>query len=400
MINKTVLCIIIYNRYDNLVHWIDCWEKCDQGARMIVIHNLCEEPERFQKLCQQNGITYIPRINHGFDIGAFQDVVNGRLDIGEWERLLWCTDDTFPMHKDFLSQFEKAMQPGVGVAAMDISPYVTTHIRTTGFMIDKKTAQKLRFPADPIITKQHCYLFEHRWRRLTFYDQVRSMGLRSVQVAPREISPMWDSEYHRRLDRRKEHENTFGKILVSDKILFICPIYNQYPAIISSLLMQTHENWELWLVHDGPCELPDIPEDARIRFIATDQHRGKWGHYIRQEYLQKANSDFVVITNADNYHAPVYCEYLLKGFEKHPSAVAIYCSHMVHSYKAWQVIPCTPARGYIDCAGVMVKTQVAKAVGWSDIESHSADWTYFSDIIKNHGARSFQPVTGCLLVHN
>ncbi len=152
------------------------------------------------------------------------------------------------MSKDFVSIFVNQLNdPKVGVACMEISQSVTTHIRTTGFAIKKETSKKITFPADPVTTKAHCYAFEHRGRKEVFYNQVKALGLQVIQVAESKHSPLYDTGYWKRLDRQKEHEKTFGG-KASDKIVFICPIYDAYPQIISSLICQTHKNWELLLI--------------------------------------------------------------------------------------------------------------------------------------------------------
>lgn len=403
----THICIVIYNRFHNLRHWLECWEKCDQeNAKVIVIHNADKPDSDYSDLCEKHQVQYIKRHNIGFDIGAFQDVCKNRLKgFPDWERILWMTDDTFPMAFDFVEKFNKTMKPGVGVACMYISPYVTRHIRTTGFMIDRPTAEKLQFPADPVISKQHCYLFEHRAKGNVFYNQVKSMGLQVEMVADNKTSPLWDSGYHRRIDRQKEHEKTFGEVKRDDKILFICPIYKNYPQIISSLLLQTHKNWVLMLIHDGPDVAgvqKFVPEDPRIIFSETPKHGGAWGHYIRQVGIEqfKDFADYIVITNPDNYHTPIYCEYLLRGFGDRDSSIAVYCNEMTHSYKAWQTIPCRLEKGYIDIAGIMIRTWAAAEVGWQDINSHSADWVFISDLIKKYGVQRFHRIKGNLFVHN
>lgn len=406
--SKTIVAVIVYNRFLNLIHWLECWEKCNKNeAELVVIHNTNSDAPEYREACEKRGVQYIQRANIGFDIGAFQDLCRGRLAgfPQDWGRVLWATDDVFPMHPDFVRKFEDTMRPGVGVACMEISPYVARHIRTTGFMIDRYLAEKLTFPADPIITKQHCYLFEHQDKEALFYRQIIKMGLKVEMVANRSESPLWDTGYHRRLNRLKEHESVFSEINTGDTVLFICTVYQSYPQIISSLLLQTHKKWKLLLVHDGPetkgMEVL-VPDDPRIEFVISPKRGGKWGHYIRQVAIQakKDDADFVVVTNADNYYVPVFCEYMLKGFEQHPSAVSVYCSQMVHSYKHWQVIDCKLQRGFLDSGGVMVRSKQAAAVGWRDIETHSADWVYFSDLIGTFGPDKFHKVAGCLFTHN
>jgi hypothetical protein len=392
---KIIVVVVVFDRYENIAHWLNCWKYSEVGE-LIVIHNY-DGSEKIKELCDKAGVKYIRRENKGFDIGAFQDVVKERLEgfDNNWDRMLWCCDDIFPMTKDFVTSYLRG-----GLVCTDLSPYVKTHIRTTGFMIDKATSLKLTFDVDPVLTKKDCYNFEHQSRN-AFYEQMIRMGVKVSQVSSRETAPLWDSGYKRRLPRENEK---YG--LLADKIAFICPVYNSYPQIISSLITQTHANWELLLIHDGPNStgIKQLITDARIKYIETAERRGKWGHYIRQWALENIdklspNCDYVVITNADNYHVSVYCEYLLRGLQNNPNAVAAYCSEMVHSYKAWQVIQCSLRLGFIDCAGVMVRKEIAKQVGWRDTESHSSDWTYFNDIIQKYGSK-WTKVPGCLLIHN
>ena len=406
---KILVTIIIFNRYHNLEAWLRYWKEVDTRceAELVVIHNDNGESAKFKQLCDANNIRYIRRNNIGFDIGAFQDVCRERLPgFPDYDYLLWITDDTVPMTKDFITPFiEQIQQPGVGISCMQISKSVTPHVRTTGFCIAKSTANRLQFPADPVSTKAHCYHFEHRGGKQILTNQVREMGLSCEMVAPPQVSPLWDTGYWKRMDRQSEHDRLFNPDKVSgDKVTFICTIFNSYPQIISSLLLQTHKNWELILIHDGPSEngmRSYIPEDSRIKYIETDTRAGNWGHSLRQLALREMDlGDYVVITNADNYYVPVYTEYMLRGFNKSHTAVATYCDAMVHSYKAWQVIPVKFERGFIDCGGVMVKKEVACEVGWRDTETHSSDWTYFSDIAARYSPKNFIPVKGCLFIHN
>lgn len=404
------LVIIVYDRFHNLTNWFIILDHCIYKPKnIVVIHNNNGNKE-FKHICESNNAIYISRPNIGFDIGAFQDVCQNRLPgFPDWDQLLWCTDDTFPMQPDFIKRFH--LGPTEGIRCMEISPYVREHVRTTGFSIARSTAKRLRFPADPIITKQHCYLFEHRWPNNTLIDQVRKMGLFVTMVAPRDKSPLFDIGYHRRLQRDKELERKWNITLLpgteplptSPKVTVICPIYNSFPEVISSMICQTYKNWELLLIHDGPNEtglemLVNTINDDRIKYIETPARVGNWGHSYRSEYIQKATGDYIHITNADNHLTPVFLEYMLKGFGD--GVVATYCESMVHSYKAWQVIPCSLKRGYLDCAGVIVKASAAKQVGWHNTTEHSADWLYFQDLITKFGAKAFVKIKGCLLIHN
>lgn len=404
---KVLVCIIVYDRIENIKKWLHCWSMCNtSNAELVVIHNHNESNE-IEKECLSAGVKYIARINKGFDIGAFKDVCTGVVPVPEFDYLLWVTDDVLPTKKDFIKQFISKMDVKTSVSCMEVSAEVRPHIRTTGFCMSKENIASLQF-ANTIETKEHCYQFEHRGKN-TLYDQCVAMG-NIVQISNIETSPLWDTGQNSRkaktrYDRRsKEFQTEFAK-RPTGKVVFICPIFNSFPEIVSSMINQTYKNWELILVHDGPNntglkKLIANIGDNRITYIETKERVSNWGHSLRSEYIQSLSSDaaYVVVTNADNHHVPTYIEYMLKGFTN--GQVATYCSHMVHSYKAHQVIPCRLERGYVDCAGVMVRADIARKIGWNNVTDHSADWLYFYDIAKAYGWERFAKVEGCLLIHN
>lgn len=400
----TLVAIIIYNRFENLQRWLYCWKQCDQtDAELIVIHNYDREPDKriYKNLCDKNGIKYFPRLNRGYDIGAFKDFCRGNIDgIPTYDNILWITDDTIPMSKDFVSQFTSKLNEKIGCTCMEISKRNSPlHVRTSGFCLPKKIAQSIQFAE--IKTKEDCYRFEHRSRD-SMMLQITRMGYDSLMLADLKDSPLWDTHNRPELNRMMEHNRVFYG---DRKVIFICPIYNDYPAIISSMICQTFGNWELRLIHDGPNktgikEIVNSYNDKRVIYSETPKHLGTWGHYIRSEEIQKLNENsFVVVTNADNYHVPVYVEKMLSGFIS-DNVIATYCAEMTHSYRGWDSQPCRMMRGHVDCAGVMMRSKIAKKIGWNDISTHSADWQFFKDIITEYGANGFARVKGNLLVHN
>jgi len=230
----------------------------------------------------------------------------------------------------------------------------------------------------------------------------------------------------------KEHNSVFFPNLVNnDKITFIAPIYNTYPQIVGSLINQTHQNWQLLLIHDGQnsTKLSKIIEsigDNRIKFIETSERQQQWGHPIRKWALENIenlspNTNYISITNGDNTVVPHFCEYMLKPFEN-KEVVATYCSQFVHAYDSWQktsifvenqrsanniewkvykygVIDTRLRLGYIDSACVVMRKEYSVESGWEDM-THSSDWSYFFRIISKYGQDKWHKVDGCLLNHN
>jgi hypothetical protein len=407
-----VVAVVVYDRFQNILEWVRCWNLCEtQGSELVIIHNYANEADKesYKVFCQGAGVTYVPRENVGYDVGAFADVCRNRLPgFPDYEFLLWVCDDALPMRKDFIKQYLDCFKHfKVGVAALEISKAVRTHIRTTGFAIRKEVAEKLQFPADPITTKEQCYFFEHRGGPHIFLDQVIRLGYKAVQVSPVQTACFWDSGFKKYRNREKEHYQLFPRPAQGTaKIAFICPVYQSHPQIISSLINQTHQNWVLYLIHDGENitglqKLVDTINDPRIIYTETAYRAQHWGHLWRRQWIEKMKGtdvDYICVTNADNQHVPTYCEYMLKGFTN--GQVATYCAQMSHSYLGWKIIECRLQQGYLDAAGVLVRADVATAIGWPDVEAHSADWTYFKAIIDKYGANKFAKVPGMLLVHN
>lgn len=421
----TIVAVVVFDRFSNVKEWIRNWKDSDTShSELIIIHNYINEAERdaFIGYCAEHSIRIISRENIGYDIGCFQDVCRERLEgfPNDWNNLIWVTDDTLPMDKHFIVRFTDQLKNGVDVAAMEICPTQNTvqvrakhHIRTTGFALKKELSLRLEFPCDPVVTKEDCFQFEHRGNNI-FLDQIKRWGLTAAQVT-KDInkSPLWDMGRKRQAHRKSEHYKTFPfKEQSESKVTFICLIYESYPEILSSLINQTHQNWELILIHDGPAKkdikkIVEAADDSRILYLETPERKQGWGHYWRQWALNELKakrlskeSDYVVITNADNHYAPTFCEHLLQGFSKHPNAVAVYCDQMIHSYTGWGIINCKMQQGYIDCGNVMIRREAATLIGWRDVESHSSDFFYFRDIADKYGVKNFVPVKGCLFVHN
>lgn len=416
---KVVVAVVVFDRFQNIEEWIRVWNQCHTtDAELVIVHNYKNEAEEhaYRVFCQRTNIRYVPRKNVGYDIGAFQDVCKNRLDNfpQDFDYLLWCTDDLFPQKRDFIQIFLSKFVAGVSCVCYEVSREVKLHVRTTGFMVRKEDLPKLEFNVDPIRTKDDCYDFEHRHRTKALLEQIQRYG-KIIQVDNVEHSPVWDMGHksqaaNRRFPRRNlEHLANFPKKTETNelpKVVFICPVFNTYPEIIGSLINQTYKNWELILVHDGPSTVFNIKkivegaDDKRIKYKELPKRTGNFGHKIRQNELNALDTgEFVVITNADNTHSPVYTEWMLKGFTD-DNVVATFCSDMTHSYKAWQNIECRLEQGYVDMAGVMIRREVAQSVGFQNTEAHSADWLFFKSIIDKYGADKFNKVTGCLFTHN
>lgn len=193
-----VMCL--YSRFENLRRWIHAWNMCDKmGAKLFIVNNQYNgiDINFWSDYCKIRDVNYILRPNIGFETGVIQDVILGNiLEEENWDILLFITDDTIPMKKDFLKEYiEELKKPGVGLSCMQISGVYTPHVRTTGFCITREIANRIQFPYVPIENKEHCYHFEHTGGDLTLMSQVLRMNKRVVQVSEIEKSGLWDTDY-------------------------------------------------------------------------------------------------------------------------------------------------------------------------------------------------------------
>lgn len=405
---KTVVTVLVFDRAQNLQRWLEIWKKCEQTAELRVIHNVHSPSggDEFRKMCNEVGVTYIPRKNHGMDIGAFQDVCKKRLTgfKHDFDLLLWFTDDCFPVSPDFVRHFTEPMKfENMGVTCYAISQEYKTHIRTTGFCIRASLLPQLKFPVDTIETKEHCWQFEHKGVNL--YSQIVAMSLSVLQIAPIDTAPVWDSGHKKYRNREHEIREAFGLKPPARNVAVLCPAFERYPVICASMMAQTHQDWALHLVHDGPAKpefVAAIPKDPRIRFASTDTRGENYGHHIRQSLLAQVmtgeiDCQYLLITNEDNYHMPQFLEKMVEALEKNPNMIAAYCD-MVHNYKSYEMLPARLQRGFLDCGSVVTRKDAA-SVGWRSMD-HSSDWIYFEDIIRKYGADKWLKIPGVHFVHN
>jgi len=178
-------------------------------------------------------------------------------------------------------------------------------------------------------------------------------------------------------------------------------------CFINSIKSQTNKNWRLFIIHDG--ENTSLKNDlsnngylvdGKVIFLEYPIHSGSYGHKLRKWGLDKfATNNYVLITNCDNYYTPNMVDEVLKI-----DADFIYFD-MVHSHPTpnnenkidYGFLKSKTKRGFLDMGSVVVKTDLAKKVGFNDYD-YSADWKYFDKILKL--SPKIHKVDKVLFVHN
>ena len=165
---------------------------------------------------------------------------------------------------------------------------------------------------------------------------------------------------------------------VAMKLNIVCVAFERtipLRILLDSLLVQTDARWDIKIIHDGPASkkvkdivgLPCYTADPRINFTESPARYGKWGHPNRKNGLSGLaynHSDFVLITNDDNYYVPMFVEIMLRTANSRAGKVGMVYCDTVHSYQKYSVLSSRIAVGSIDMGSFIVRNDIAKKVGF------------------------------------
>lgn len=166
----------------------------------------------------------------------------------------------------------------------------------------------------------------------------------------------------------------------------ICTSFNrpiQQRILIDSFMVQTNPMWKLYIIHDGPApsQLKDIVNyytDPRIKFIETETINGNYGHSNKNKILGMLplnHSDFVLMTNDDNYYVPRFVEFMTRRCSSLSRKVGLVYCDTVHSYLNYELLKTQLKENFVDMGSFIVRIDVAKKIGFNQIHL-SADGTY------------------------
>ena len=186
------------------------------------------------------------------------------------------------------------------------------------------------------------------------------------------------------------------------KVSLVVATYRQVDelaCLLYSLKCQTYDRWEAVVVHDGPgpeaAQIVDAVGDARVVLVETPERRGQYGHPWRKLGIDRSTGDYIGLSNADNYYAPVYFEWMLSALVSAGADFA-YCN-MVHSYLRWAPLATRAEKGGLDLGAWIARASLVKATPWWDL-GFMGDGTFIEDVLD--GAEAIVHVPGCLFVHN
>lgn len=196
-----------------------------------------------------------------------------------------------------------------------------------------------------------------------------------------------------------------------DKVIDIIAVtYGQTDILkcfINSIKSQTNPNWRLLIIHDGlnkelnrELVREKYVDGNKVIFIEHGKRTEKYGHELRSWALNNISlNEYVLLTNGDNYYTPNMIEEVLQRDEEF-----IYFD-LVHSHKSkynsnnndYGYMQSHLIRGAIDMGNVIIKSEIAKKIGFNSDEYH-ADWIYFDEALKL--SPTIFKINKILFVHN
>lgn len=203
------------------------------------------------------------------------------------------------------------------------------------------------------------------------------------------------------------------------EITIICVAYKRHAQIhvlIHSVLCQTLRNWKLHIIHDGyDAQMDEILGEyaqryPEITFQFTEVRHDDYGHTLRELGIQAVDSEYVLITNDDNYYVPEFLRLMFNEIRTHQLDMVL-CD-MVHSHieivdgrlryikDQYRYFPTYPKKFMVDIGCFIVRTAMAQQVGFRD-KSHAGDGTFVEDLMsKFYGIIKVGKLNKVLFVHN
>jgi|GEM_PF-1140424 len=189
--------------------------------------------------------------------------------------------------------------------------------------------------------------------------------------------------------------------------------YAQIACLVHSLQAQTMPEFHLVILHDGPDVqmlglLSKLCRETTLSFefrFSRSRHND-YGHSLRELAIRYCQSDYIMLTNDDNYYVPTFVELMLTAALRHDLDLVL-CD-MVHSHDhpggrpvgSYAAFPTHPSPGNVDIGCFITRTARAKQVGFRD-KAAEGDGTFVADLIAlGPAAMRWSKVEKILFVHN
>lgn len=148
------------------------------------------------------------------------------------------------------------------------------------------------------------------------------------------------------------------------------------PLLVWSLIAQTHQDWELFVLDQSGAEgdepgvrqyIPWLPGRVFDRVTFAKVRRvGDWGQTMKEQAAKRlATGDLLMFPADDAYYTPTALAEMVKVVEQ--GADLALCGWL-YDLMGYHPMPPTPAVGHVDVGGFAVRRSVFLEHGWPSKE--------------------------------
>lgn len=188
---------------------------------------------------------------------------------------------------------------------------------------------------------------------------------------------------------------------------------HQLRVFLSSLMVQTSQNFKVLLMHDGP-EGKELAESVlkeysdmapgQYEFYHSRERGNCFGHNLRDLAIKFCDTKFLLITNSDNYYMPMLIEIIENQVREFDPDFIMW--NMCHNYGGacfgkppYSAMDVQPYPSHIDIGSFCVRTKLAKKTGFNHRDMAADAW-FVGDLRKDHPNMKLAKTSSVLLVHN
>ena len=327
----------------------------------------------------------------------------------------------------FASRVAASLLASVGLENLVCDDSETYEARVIELIQHRETLQAL---CDHLAVNRHTFtVFDGRQHAADLELLYMRMVDRSTQgLEPRALAAVESVQLPSlHAGRNRSVATTAGVVEGADKtstgepqkqLTIVCVAYKRYrnlPVLIHSLLAQTLQNFQLIVIHDGhDAEMASLlkpyadnhPDVIRVFF--TEQRFNDYGHTLRDIGIQLADTEYLLLTNDDNYYVPRFLEYMFMPMDAQGADAPdiVFCD-MIHSHNnpgvrtqlPYNPFETRPERNFIDIGCFVARTELARKVGFRD-KGFAGDATYFEDLVGAAVDAKLVKIPMTLFVHN
>ncbi len=120
-------------------------------------------------------------------------------------------------------------------------------------------------------------------------------------------------------------------------VSIIMPVYNRATIVskaIESILLQSYQNWELWIIDDCSSDqtinVLESYSDSRIKILQLPDNQGQ--SVARNLGLKHSRGEYLCYLDSDNYWSSDYLSLMINSLLEHPEAKSVYCAQQCEEY--------------------------------------------------------------------